>query len=117
MFQSEDLAPKVTGEQAITVNKIDLSGLLITNVPENTSVYYRGGKKAQWHYITVSYDPENWPEGFAFSQSNLKITAYRNGQWGWQFRRTTDNKICYGYINGSYLRRESGIYLRAEGGD
>ena len=82
VFQSEDLAPKVTGEQAITVNKIDLSGLLITNVPENTSVYYRGGKKAQWHYITVSYDPENWPEGFAFSQSNLKITAYRNGQWG-----------------------------------
>ena len=34
------------------------------------------------YYITVSYDPENWPEGFAFSQSNLKITAYRNGQWG-----------------------------------
>ena len=34
VFQSEDLAPKVTGEQAITVNKIDLSGLLITNVPD-----------------------------------------------------------------------------------
>ena len=82
VFQSEDLTPKVTGEQALTVNKIDLSGLLITNVPTNTSVYYRGGKKAQWYYITVSYDPENWPEGFAFSQSNLKITAYRNGQWG-----------------------------------
>ena len=109
--------PKVTSELAITVNKIDLSDLLITNVPTNTSVYYRGGKKAQWYYITVSYDPENWPEGFAFSQSNLNDHRVLERAMGWQFRRTTDSKICYGFINGSYLRRESGICLRAEGGD
>ena len=30
----------------------------------------------------MSYDSENWPEDFVFSQNNLKITAYWNGSWG-----------------------------------
>ena len=86
VFQSEDLMPEVTGEQAIAVNKIDLSGLLITNVPENTSAYYRGGKKAQWHYITVTYDPGNWPEGFALSQSMCQMHILHRTFFPWSRR-------------------------------
>ena len=40
VFQLEGTMPEVTSELAISVSKIDLSDLLITNVPTNTSVYY-----------------------------------------------------------------------------
>lgn len=65
-------------EVTVTVSKIDLSDLLYTDTPIDTSVYYRGGTIPLWHTITVTYDQENWPQELSFPDC-LTVTAYYNG--------------------------------------
>ena len=78
IFQSKSGATLPTDEVTVTVSKIDLSNLLYTDTPIDTSVYYRGGTIPLWHTITVTYDQENWPQELSFPDC-LTVTAYYNG--------------------------------------
>lgn len=78
IFQSKSGATLPTDEVTVTVSKIDLSDLLYTDTPIDTSVYYRGGTIPLWHTITVTYDQENWPQELSFPDC-LTVTAYYNG--------------------------------------
>ena len=78
-FQSEYGGTLKSNEVTVTVNKADLSDLLITNVPTDRSEYYSGTTAGTRNSITVTYDKEKWPQGLDFSKC-VNITVYYNGK-------------------------------------
>ena len=78
-FQSEYGGNLKSNEVTVTVNKADLSDLLITNVPTDMSEYYSGTTAGTRNSITVTYDKEKWPQGLDFSKC-VNVTVYYNGK-------------------------------------
>lgn len=78
-YQSEYGGNLKSNEVTVTVNKADLSDLLITNVPTDMSEYYSGTTAGTRNSITVTYDKEKWPQGLDFSKC-VNVTVYYNGK-------------------------------------
>ncbi len=78
-FQSEYGGTLKSNQVTVTVNKADLSHLLMTNVPTDRSEYYSGTTAGTCNSITVTYDQEKWPQGLDFSKC-VDVTVYYNGK-------------------------------------